>query len=619
MIVLAILGLLIPGYFVARALRAPVPWASAFPLSALVLTQIVIAYTLLGIPIRFGYVLGAVVAVILISVAVWLRRNSRAEGELDNTALQHPSKKYVVLSAILIGLVLLGMSIRTALYPLSGPDTVFRWNVLPGLMIKYEGLAYYPPVTSEDFKKYTWPESFPPLAVTVYWWLYAAWGGDCPRITSLVIVLQAASCFTIVFHAARTLFGSAGGLLAIIALSSSAFFLHGLAIGQENGYTALSYAGQLWFAFAATREPKASSVVMAGLYGGMGALSREYGPFLLLSGFAVLACQRETRRFLPLFCLVSAVTGAPWYVRNWVLTGNPMYSLDIGFGFPVNTAFAGILSAYHQALKWSSYPAAAWVWVVKELLIGAPFALIVGLPGLLAAKRNGLALGISAATAFFLWFLSIPHTSGGLFFTWRVLTPAWVALSIAAGAFGYVLVDASNKRSRLLHAGATLAIVICGGYAVLCCWSQPFEPSEFSTAVVSTRSEPLDSYDLQVAIAKKLETSNLPSIGILTDDNSLAIALQRYSRFRPVMIYSPEVAFIFDPQMDAAEARRRLVENGIWLISISPRSLNNHYLFKFPFYRDYQNWQVVLNAPDREAILLLPERAQAGSGTNPKP
>ena len=64
MVVIAILGLLVPGYVLARALRSPVPWAIAFPLSALLLAQIVIAYTLLGIPIRFEYVFDAVIIVI---------------------------------------------------------------------------------------------------------------------------------------------------------------------------------------------------------------------------------------------------------------------------------------------------------------------------------------------------------------------------------------------------------------------------------------------------------------------------------------------------------------------------------------------------------------------------
>ena len=41
------------------------------------------------------------------------------------------------------------------------------------------------------------------------------------------------------------------------------------------------------------------------------ALAREYGPMLALSGLVVLASWRGARRWIPLFCLVAAVAGAP--------------------------------------------------------------------------------------------------------------------------------------------------------------------------------------------------------------------------------------------------------------------------------------------------------------------
>ena len=139
-------------------------------------------------------------------------------------------------------------------------------------MLQYQNFSYYPPTTADDFSKYVYPDSFPPLVATVYWWLYAAWGSACPRLTSVAIFLQAASCFALVFYAARTLFGTSGAVLSSIVLSSTALFLTGIANGQENGFTAVSFAGQLLFAFAATREPRTKFVVIAGLFAGLGAL-----------------------------------------------------------------------------------------------------------------------------------------------------------------------------------------------------------------------------------------------------------------------------------------------------------------------------------------------------------
>ncbi len=71
MIAIAILGLLLPGYLLARALNSPFAWTIAFPLSAVLLANTVIIYTCLGIPLRFENALAALVVVCLICAVVW--------------------------------------------------------------------------------------------------------------------------------------------------------------------------------------------------------------------------------------------------------------------------------------------------------------------------------------------------------------------------------------------------------------------------------------------------------------------------------------------------------------------------------------------------------------------
>ena len=620
MIVIAILGLLFPGYLLGRALRSPVPWAIAFPLSALLLAEIVIAYTLLGIPIRFGYVLGADLVVTGICLGVWLWRKPPAASNSGSADQASPSRIFVILSAVLVGVVLLGILVRTMMFPLSGPDVIFRWDALPRLMLQYQSLSYYPPISAEDFRKYTYPDGFPPLVATVYWWLYAAWGNAAPRITSLAIFLQAATCFALVFYAARTLFGTPGGVLSLIVLASSAIFLRGVAIGQENGYTAISYAGQLLFAFAATRKPTANLVVIAGLFAGLGALTREYGPLLSLCGLAVLACRRETLRLAPLFCVVAIACGSPWFIRNWVLCRNPLYSMDAGLGFPVNPVLSGFMTEYRKVLGVGNYTLTGWLLVAKALLMGAPLALLVGVPGIVAARKYGIALGISTLVAFLLWLAAVPKIAGGINHTWRVLTPACVAFSISAGAFGYVLLRTAKRQNALVHVSLVLAIVICGGYAALRCWAEPFELSEFRDAVVSTRKEPLDSLDFVLTLATKLEESNLPSVGVLMEDCNLAVALQYRTRFQPVMEWSPEVAFLFKPGIESIKAEQMLVEKNIRLIVLSWTSLNNGYLLRVPFFSEgIRDWSFSLAVPHVFLVVALPQESQPGDVKLPKP
>ena len=256
------------------------------------------------------------------------------------------------------------------------------------------------------------------------------------------------------------------------------------------------------------------------------------------------------------------------------------------------------MSACHEILGLKNYTLDIWLFVAQSWLIGASLALFIGGPGILAAGKKGIALGASAALAFLLWISSVPNTSGGVIYTWRILTPAWVTLSIAAGAFGYLLLRTTNAWRKYLQAGAVLAFVICGGYAIVCCWAQPSEAGDIGRAVFSMRKDPLDSYSVFIEIAESLEKSKLPAVKLLTEDCNLAVALERYSRFQPVMEWSPEVAFLFDPKLTPAEAKQRLLDKNICFVAVSYSSVNNYYLLRYPFFKEgFQAWKPVLALP----------------------
>src|SRR5580704_582043 len=125
MIVIAILGLLVPGYALARALRSPLEWAvaAAFPLSALLLAVTVIAFALAGIPIRFGYVFASIAVATLLSMAIAYRRGRDDAHEPGADMPQNRAPRWlVVLVGVQVGFVLVGILVRTSLYPLVGYD-----------------------------------------------------------------------------------------------------------------------------------------------------------------------------------------------------------------------------------------------------------------------------------------------------------------------------------------------------------------------------------------------------------------------------------------------------------------------------------------------------------------
>jgi hypothetical protein len=419
--------------------------------------------------------------------------------------------------------------------------------------------------------------------------------------------------------------GAAAGLVALVILTTSSFFLYSVAIGQETGYTALSYAGQLGFAYAATRRPRAGMVVIAGLFAGLGALAREYGPVLSLCGFVVLACERQTWKYLPLFVLVAAVCGAPWYVRNWVLTGNPVYSTNIGLGFAVNPVHAGELALYRERFGIHTLSAAAWLGVVWRAISGAPLVWLIGLPGVVAVGRKTPAIGISVLVVLFVWLLSINYTAGGVEYSMRVLTPAYVALATAGGYFGGALLQPTGKRKKLVVAIAYLLIVLCGGYAILGCWSHPYPAHLIRETIATTRDGPMDDANPVAVFAKQFEALGFSPARVLTDDAVLAVALRRYTHSQPVMIYSPEVAFVFDKRIEPAEACRRLIADGIGFVALNYLSNTNFFLAQFPFYHDAMtqgvddSWRLVLGVPDFKWIFSLVPVSKSQSTPNLRP
>jgi hypothetical protein len=315
---------------------------------------------------------------------------------------------------------------------------------------------------------------------------------------------------------------------------------------------------------------------------------------------------------VPLFCLVSAVSGGPWYLRNWMLTGNPIYPMDPGLGLPGNPVHLLLTAAFRQWFlrDLDHFQIAERIALALKLLAGAPLALTLGVCGLAFTGKRAIALGAAALLLFALWLWSVPFTAGGMVYSMRVLTPAWVVLAVAAGALGRLLARPLDRwKSVLVWSLSLLTLAPCGAYALVSCWSHPFPPREIGTAISSTLADPLDMWQVQISLAKTLEATPFPATNILTDDFYLAAALQRYSRFRAVMVWSPDAADVFDRSLDAREVRRRLRAKGIGGVTVSAgqSSPNTPALMQLPFFRDdLPHWIPVVAAPKMEAILLLP-------------
>ena len=173
-------------------------------------------------------------------------------------------------------------------------------------------------------------------------------GAAEPAITTVAMALQALSCFSLVYFAARTAFGNAGGIIAPVAISSSPLCIGSLAIGQESGYLAISYAGQLAFALAALKKPEPRYAILAGLFAAA-ALCEIMDRYLPLVDYSCWPPVETVAGCCQSFAVSWRWSRAPGNVRTWLLTGNPLYPNDpLHLGLPTNAVHVGLHEMYSE-------------------------------------------------------------------------------------------------------------------------------------------------------------------------------------------------------------------------------------------------------------------------------
>src|ERR1022692_402311 len=120
-----LLGLFLPGFFLAKCLRHTLWWASAFVISLLILFHSIFWLGVFHVSISLWTVLPSLIATSA-GAAWWQRRF--AIGVAANPTPQLTGKdRILILSSGCVGAVLL---VHSAMAPLMGGDTPFRWDFL---------------------------------------------------------------------------------------------------------------------------------------------------------------------------------------------------------------------------------------------------------------------------------------------------------------------------------------------------------------------------------------------------------------------------------------------------------------------------------------------------------
>jgi hypothetical protein len=240
---------------------------------------------------------------------------------------------------------------------------------------------------------------------------------------------------------------------------------------------------------------------------------------------------------------------AVWLLRSTVLTGNPFYSLDLGGLFPRNELFA-VWRAHDRGLNTANIAGADGLFAAVRLLVLFAPAAVAGwlLVSARAVPHRAFVVG-GVAVFVGLWLVSIPHTSGGLFYSLRVAAPA---LALGALVAGHGLAQLSPRINALL-------IILLLGITL---------PQTLTLPRNAWRT-PLNEWSGRVAtqagvVAQQAESQTIaaaigPGQTVVTDNPGFQSRLIGHE-ITVVPPWSPQAAWLFDPKVDAATVARRWQE-----------------------------------------------------------
>jgi len=589
------IGLFVPGFFVAKYLGLRLSWASGFIFSLLVLFHSIFWLGVFRVPITLWTVLPWLIAAA--GGVAWLAKRSTIPCKAKQDQPWEIQDRVLIVSSVLIGAVLLARATST---PHTGFDTPSRWDFLAERILVVCKFDFYPPLTPADFHTYFFVDGIPPLVSFTYWWLYAAAGRHLSALSCIVVAAQFACTLAFTYGAASALFSRRAGVVAAALLAACPLYFTSVVMGQETGLTALSITAMIYFIVTARGQGDAKAMVAAGMAAALCALSREYGWIAPIAGLAALLWRRQPLKPAAIFVAVAIAGAAPWYIRNWMVAGNPFYSLRFG-GFAVYPIHDGILQYYNVLFGVAHWTGQKWGHALRFLLLFATLPVLAGVAGGFKSFRQNGYLTVIALLLTAVWLQSIGYTSGGMEYSARVLTPALAVLSINGAGF----LGPLTRRARWYTAMMSV-IVLFQIWTAAQGSVYPYSPfalklSQWRQAALQPFPKPTE-FRIRDQLLKVLPAGSR----VLSDSAYLHASLID-EKVEVVPVWSPEVQFIFTSPPEDAE--RRLHALRIDSVAYYQNSLNARLLVATsPLYASIvQRWRVAGHIPGVLYILRPPK------------
>ena len=580
--VLLLVGLLVPGAALMRALRVPRTLATCFAGSAFALYGIVLLLAFTSVRISLVSLAGGLaVGTLLAELIARRKRESHATTKTEIGAWFAPFARMGAWTPLYLA-VWAALLWRAVHEPLAGPDVTYRWSFLAEQMLRHGTLDFYPPRSTGDFLIYLWPESIPPGIAALHAWAYACAGGAKLEWTVPVVVAQLWAIHELLWLTAERTGGLRAARYACLAAAACPLVMWSVLLGQETGLLTLALLGIVFALQSWTVTRGAGAAALVGIFAVLGAAAREYGIlFPAIAGAGLLAVRADRRAWLAF--LGFAVLAVAWPARVFFLTGNPFYSLAFA-GTPVNARFLVWNYKDMDEMKTRLHALEGWRATARYLVLYAPAALL-GWVALVGAtlRRNRAAFALLAASAMVLglWFVSVPLTRGGLFYSMRVASPA---MALGALAAGVACATWARGRFESSIAGALAFLVVTMLVPTLGLPENPWRTSWREWPAFAPREIPAAPDETLAIILKHAAPAKGAEAGVvLTDDPGF----QRHflpAGVRVTPLWSPQAEAFFDRAIAPAEAARRWRESGIRFLALTRRQAS------IDFFNAHSRW-----------------------------
>lgn len=277
----------------------------------------------------------------------------------------------------------------------------------------------------------------------------------------------------------RTGYRSAGFWAAALYASMPLILAEAMTAYIDLGFTAFSLLAALALLRALEEEDELHWLMVSGAFCGFSLGSKYFGALIFgFLGLWLLGTQIQRRRVrlahLLTFAVPAILLGSPWYVRNWLWTGNPVYPFAYGL-FGGTHWTKAMAEAYYADQKQFGFGHtlldnlwAAWRLAMAPFNLNAPFWPLRSDIQAASGTKGGFDVSGMALSS----FIGPAWLAAGMPAFFLRSKPRPVLLALVFFGLLWIFWLISSQQVRYLMPGLAL-LCIAGGWS-LCCYAESF-------------------------------------------------------------------------------------------------------------------------------------------------